>query len=541
MASTLKEYDICIVGSGAAGGVMAKELSEGGAQVVLLEGGKRVDPSQFLSHTWPYDLQFRGLRGEKQALFYQGDVSKSIRYEDSDHVGVDRIRVVGGRTVHWNAVTLRYAARDFREWTLEGVEEDWPISYEELAPYYERIEEMIGVCGQDDGLEILPGGKHYLPPLPWRCTERILQRATKRMGIPLIPVRKAVLTKPYDGRPPCHYCGHCMTGCDVSALFSSATAMIPKAQATGNFTLRQNALAREILVDDEGRARAVSFIDTQTGKEEQVRAKIVVLCAATVESARLLLNSRSPKHPNGLANSQDVVGRYLCGHLGNGANIYLKELEGAKPTNQDGATDHVFIPRYNQLFPKKNYTGGWDIQVDFASYMFPYQAKLLPGYGSEYKSQVRRMQPGYLMFGTFGKVMTRRENRVTVDPHRVDAHGIPIPVVQFRFGENDVALWHDLNRSIGEICSNLNARVFLGAGKAPGGFASHEVGTIRMGKNPKTSVLNSYCQAHEVKNLFVTDGSCFTTTSEKNPTLTIMALSLRTSEYIKEQRRKGEL
>jgi choline dehydrogenase-like flavoprotein len=541
MPSTLKEYDVCIIGSGAAGGVMAKELSEGGAQVVLLEGGKRVDPSEFLSHKWPYELQFRGLRDEKQAKFYQGDVKESIHYEDSDHVHADRMRVLGGRTVHWNAVTLRYAARDFREWSLEGVEDDWPISYQELAPYYERIEEMIGVCGQDDGLEILPGGSHYLPPLPWRRGERILQRATKPMGIAVIPVRKALLTRPFDGRPPCHYCGHCMTGCDVSAIFSSATAMIPKAQATGNFTLRQNSLAREILVDDEGRARAVSFIDTTTGKEEQVRAKIVVLCAATVESARLLLNSRSPHHPNGLANSQDVVGRYLSGHVGNGVYAYLKELEGTKSINQDGATDHVFIPRYNHLFPKKHYTGGWDIQINLADYMFPRQALRLPGYGPEFKTQVRRMQPGLLSFGIFCKVMARRENRVTVDPHRVDAHGIPIPVMHFRFGENDVAVWRDSNRSVEDICATLNSRVFSTAGDKPSGFASHEVGTIRMGRNPKTSVLNSYCQAHEVKNLFVTDGSCFTTSSEKNPTLTIMAISLRTSEYIKEQRRKGLL
>jgi choline dehydrogenase-like flavoprotein len=541
MASALREFDVCIVGSGAAGGVMAKELSEGGAQVVLLEAGKSVDPSQFLSHKWPYELQFRGLRNEKQASFYQGDVRESIRYANSDHISVDRIRVVGGRTVHWNAVTLRYAARDFREWSLEGIEEDWPVTYEELAPYYERIEEMIGVCGQDDGLEILPGGKHYLPPLPWRCTEHILQRVTKPMGIPVIPVRKAVLTKPYDGRPPCHYCGHCMTGCDVSALFSSATTMIPKAQATGNFTLRQNALAREILVDGEGRARAVSFVDTLTGKEEQVRAKIVVVCAATVESARLLLNSRSTKYPNGLANSQDVVGRYLHGHIANGASVYLKELEGAKPSNQDGATDHVFIPRYNHLFPKKDFAGGWDFQVNYSSYMFPDQAQHLRGYGAEYKAQVRRMQPGFMFFGIFGKAVAQRENRVTVDPDRRDAHGIPIPVVQFRFGENDAALWREANRSLAEICTNLNSHMFSGAGRGPSGFASHEVGTVRMGQNPKTSVLNGYCQAHEVKNLFVTDGSCFTTSSEKNPTLTIMALSLRACDYIKERRRKGEL
>lgn len=541
MATTLKEYDVCIVGSGAAGGIMAKELSEGGAQVVLLEGGKRVDPSEFLSHKWPYELQFRGLRDEKQAKFYQGDVKESIRYENSDNVSADRMRVVGGRTVHWNAVTLRYAARDFREWSMAGVEEDWPISYEEIAPYYERVEAMIGVCGQDDGLEILPGGSHYLPPLPWRRSERILQRVLKPMGIPVIPVRKAVLTKPFDGRPPCHYCGHCMTGCDVSAIFSSATAMIPKAQATGNFTLRQNALAREILVDNEGQARAVSFIDTTTGKEEQVRAKIVVLCAATVESARLLLNSRSPKHPNGLANSQDVVGRYLNGHVSNGIFCCVKELEGTITGNQDGATDHVFIPRYNHLSPKKDYVGGWDMQVNLASYMFPHHASRLPGYGADYKTKVRYMQPGTMFFGFFSKVMARRENRVTVDPHRLDAHGIPIPVMQFRFNDNDTALWRDSNQAMLDICTALDSRAFSDAGDRPSGFASHEVGTVRMGSNPRTSALNGYCQSHEVKNLFVTDGSTFTTSSEKNPTLTIMALSLRASEYIKDQRKKGLL
>ncbi len=541
MPSTTQEFDVCVIGSGAAGGVMARELCEGGAKVVLLEAGKEVPPSEFLSHKWPYELPYRGLRDEKQAMFYPGDVRQSIRYEDSDRVGMDRIRVLGGRTVHWNAVTPRYAARDFREWSLAGVEEDWPLTYEELEPYYERIEQMIGVCGNDDGLEIVPAGKHYLPPLPWRCSEHILKRGLEPMGIPVIAVRKAVLTKPYDGRPACHYCGHCMSGCDVSAVFSSATAMIPKAQATGNLTLRQNALAREILVDSEGRARAVSYVDTTSKKTEEVKARIVVACAATIESARLLLNSRSPQHPNGLANSNDVVGRYLNGHLGKGSYMYLKELEGVKPFNQDGATDHVYIPRYNHLAGKKAYVGGWQIQVNFISYMFPHHASKVPGYGPSFKARVREMQPALLFFGSFGKVMARPENRVTVDPDHLDANSIPIPVVRFRFGENDLALWRDSDRSLAEIASRLKCDAFLDHDAPPEGFASHEVGTVRMGKNPKTSVLNSYCQAHEVKNLFVTDGSCFTTSAEKNPTITIMALSLRAADYIKVQRRKGEL
>lgn len=541
MSHGTREFDVCIVGSGAAGGVMAKELSEGGAQVILLEAGKRVLPNELLTHHWPYELPYRGLRGEKQALYYQGDVQKSVRYEDSDGIEVDRIRVVGGRTVHWNAVTLRYAARDFREWSLNGIEDDWPLSYEELAPYYERIEEMIGVCGQDDGLEILPGGRHYLPPLPWRCSERILQRTLKPMGIPVIPVRKAVLTRPFDHRPACHYCGHCMDGCDVGAVFNSATAMIPKAQATGNFTLRPNALAREILVDREGGARAVSFVDTTTRKEETVKARIVVVCCATIESARLLLNSRSPQHPNGLANSSGVVGRYLHGHLGGGVQIYIDELEGLKPANQDGATDHAFIPRYNHLSGKPDYVGGWDFQVNFSSYMYPHHATRIPGYGADFKARVRRMQTGYLMMGSFGKVVARPENRVTVDPNRQDAHGIPIAVVHFRFGDNDLALWRDTVKSIREIGGQIKGQMFLDSSQQPGGFASHEVGTVRMGSDSRKSALNGHCQAHDVKNLFVTDGSAFPTSSEKNPTLTIMALSLRAADYIKEQRRTGDL
>jgi choline dehydrogenase-like flavoprotein len=541
LLSKEKAFDVCILGSGAAGGVMAKELCEGGAKVVMLEAGKQIQPWELLSHKWPYELPFRGFRGEKQVPFYQGDVATSIAYADCDAITIDRVRVLGGRTMHWNAVTLRYAPRDFKEWSLQGVEEDWPLTYEELAPYYDRIEQIIGVCGNDDHLEILPAGKNYLPPVPWRCSEHIMKRATNAMGIPLIDVRKAVLTRPYDKRLPCHYCGHCMDGCDVASIFSSPDCMLPKARATGNFTLRQNALAREILVDREGLASAVSYIDTATGAEQQVKAKIVVVCCSTVESARLLLNSRSPQHPAGLANANGAVGQHLHGHLGDVVTIYLEELEGQKPSNQDGATDHVYVPRYNQLFGKTDYAGGWGFQVNYSSYMFPHQAGRLPGYGAAFKQQVRRMQPGYLSFGSFAKVTSEKGNYVTVDPSRVDAHGIPTPVVHFRFSDNDHALWQASKQSMLEVSSYMKGTVFTSFGNGPRGFASHEVGTVRMGKDPHTSVLNGYCQAREVKNLFVTDGSCFTTSSEKNPTLTIMALSLRAADYIKEQRKKGDL
>jgi choline dehydrogenase-like flavoprotein len=350
-----------------------------------------------------------------------------------------------------------------------------------------------------------------------------------------------VLTRAHDDRPACHYCGHCMDGCDVGSIFTTPDCMLPKARATGNFTLRQNALAREILVDREGLAKAVSFIDTETHTEQQVKAGIVVVCCSTVESARLLLNSRSPQHPMGLANSSGMIGRYLHGHLGNSVSMYLEELEGRKPFNQDGATDHVYIPRYNQLQGKSDYAGGWGIQVNFSGYMFPHHATRLPGYGAAFKERVRTMQPGYLFLGSFGKVSSSSQNYVTVDANRPDAHGIPTPVVHFRFSDSDRALWRASNQSMLEMLSHLKGEVFPNSGTAPSGFASHEVGTVRMGEDPRTSVLNSYCQAHAVKNLFVTDGSCFTTSSEKNPTLTIMALSLRAADYIKERRKRGEL
>jgi choline dehydrogenase-like flavoprotein len=531
-------YDVCVIGSGAAGGMVTKELCEAGAKVILLEAGKEVNPSQFLSHKWPYELPLRGLRGEKQAPFYPPDLKDSIRYETTDAVGVDRVRVLGGRTLHWNAVCLRYAPADFRERSLRGIEQDWPLSYEELAPYYERVEKMIGVCGNDDGLEILPAGKSYLPPLPFRCSERILQRACAPMGMPVIPVRKAVLTRQYDNRPPCHYCGHCMEGCDVAAIFSTPGSLLPKARKTGNLTVRLNVVAREILVDREGRARAVSVIDRVTKNEEEIKARIFVVCCATVETARLLLNSKSRQHPNGLANSSGVIGRYLHGHLGGIANLYLKELEGASPVNQDGATDHVYLPRFRTAGNDSSF----GFQVNFSGFMFPRHAKSVPGYGVSFKQTVRRMQPGSLMLGGFGKVLAKAENRVTVDPHKTDVYGIPVPVVHFRFDDEfDLATHRAMHSTIQEIAAKLQCTVFAGFGARPSGFASHEVGTARMGNDPRTSALDGYCQAHDVKNLFVTDGSCFPTSSEKNPTLTILALSMRAAERIRDLRRRGEI
>lgn len=532
----MKTYDICVVGSGPAGGVLSKELAEAGASVALVEAGPMLRPAEFHYHAWPYEFANR----VKPHPGYPDTVTNSIRYENSDKVFVDRIRAVGGRSVHWNACCFRFAARDFRERTLEGVEADWPLDYEELAPHYSHVERMIGVTGSREGLEIIPDGE-FLPPLKFRCSEAILKRTCDKLGIAMIPSRKAVLTEPYDGRPACHYCGHCMEGCDIGALFTVPNSMLPKARRTGNFTLVPGKIARALEVNDAGLVRAVSVVDAETHKEEEIRARIFAVCCATIESARLLLNSRSPRFPNGLANSSDAVGRYLHGHITAGMIGYLEDLVGTPPVNNDGATDHSYIPRFNANDKKRDYAGGFQFQVQDESFMFPHHAHFLKGFGKDFKQQVRFLQPGMLWMDCFGKVLARPENRVTVDAGRIDPYGIPIPVVHFRFSDNDRALWKDMKAKAREILESARSRTVIDISPVPEGFASHEVGTVRMGNNPRTSVLNKFCQAHDVANLFIVDGSCFVTFPEKNPTLTIMALAARTAQYITHQVKTGDL
>ena len=529
-------YDICVIGSGPAGGVLSKELAEAGAKVVLVEAGRQMTADDYHFHAWPYELPQR----KKPTPYYPHDVTQAIRYENCDNMFVDRIRAVGGRSIHWNAVCLRFAERDFRERSAAGIEGDWPLTYQELAPFYSYVERMIGVTGTREGLDIVPDGE-YLPPLKFRCSEEIVKRACERMAIRMIPSRKALLTVPFDGRPPCHYCNHCMEVCDVGAIFTVPNSMIPKAEKTGNFTLLPKRLARELLVDGEGKVRAVSVVNTESRQEEEIRAKSFALCCGSIESARLLLNSRSPQHPNGLANSSDLVGRYLTGHVNSETLGYLEELVGTRPINTDGATDHSYIPRFNLDGRRKDYVGGYHYQVQYSSFMVPYHARYVKGFGESFKNQVRFLQPGFFVIGGWGKVIAKPENRVTVDSKHLDAYGIPIPVIHFRFGQNDRALFKEMKEKEEEILTNAGVRFMVTPDPEPTGFASHETGTVRMGNDPRSSVLNRYCQAHDVKNLFVVDGSCFTTFPEKNPTLAIMALAVRAAACITREAKSGSL
>ncbi len=540
MPQNKKVYDVCVIGSGAAGGFMARELTVAGAETILLEAGAKGRLEDLYIHDWPYQLPKRGFGLFKQASLYPDRISQQIEYR-GDSISVDRIRTLGGRTFHWNAACLRFSADDFRERSVNGVEEDWPLSYDELAPFYDYVERAMHVFGTRENLSVLPDGNFVAESPPLRCSEVIARKKIAKLGMKLIPARKAVLLKGRKGRGACHYCGHCMDVCDVRAIWSSDVTVIPEALATGKLTLRLNALAREVQVNDEGIVTGVSIIDRATGREEEIRARIVIVSCASIESARLLLNSKSTKFPNGLANSNDQVGRHLGGHIIWGATGYLKELVGKQTFSGDGVSDHSYIPRFNHLRGKKDYAGGYGMQLNYGSWQWPYQAKSIGGFGDGYKRRVRELQPSMFQIGVWGKVLHRPDNRVMVDPNKTDAHGIPIPVVQFTWGENDVKVFNDMRESVLEILEACGTELMLQGGNRPGGFSSHEVGTVRMGTDAKTSVLNSYCQSHEIKNLFVVDGSCFTTFPEKNPTLTIAAIAVRSARYIAEQRRMGNL
>jgi choline dehydrogenase-like flavoprotein len=531
-------HDVCVIGSGPAGAFVAHELVTAGARVVLVEAGEAVTPGR-LSHLPPSAFKHRGSWDERQAPYYPDGIGGEVRYQTSA-ISVDRIRVLGGRSVHWNAVCLRFSPDDFREKSRGGIEEDWPISYDELDPYYAYVERTIGVCGTREGLAALPDGEFSGPPPPFRCAERMAAAACRRAGLQLIPTRKALQVGPGGPRAPCHYCGRCMLGCDVGAIFTTPNTLLPRALATGRLTLRTNALVRQLLVGDDGLVRAASVVDRVTKRDEEIRARRFVVSCGSIESARLLLNSACPRHPNGLANSSDVVGRYLTGHAVGTLYGYLPPLTGSRGAREPlGALDHSYIPRPAVAGGGK-YVGGFGVQVQYADLDFPHHASRVGGFGAAFKAEVKRLQPALLQMGGFAKVVAQAENRVTVEPSRPDRYGIPSPAVRFEFGNNDRALFADMMDRLSAVYDEARAEMVSKEHRL-GGLASHETGTCRMGKDPKTSVVDPFCRAHDVANLFVVDGSPFVTLPEKNPTLTIMALAVRTARHIADESTGGNL
>jgi choline dehydrogenase-like flavoprotein len=561
-----KVFDVCIIGSGAAGGAAAKVLTEGGLNVVLLEAGPPLDPgTDFKEHVWPYELAHRGagMGGAGYSDFGRTEFmapNGSWTIEGEPYTSAPgtefrwfRSRIVGGRTNHWGRIALRFAEVDFRSRSTDGRGDDWPISYKDIAPYYDKVEAYVGVYGSREGIPSAPDGVFQPPPKP-RCTEILVKRACDRLKILCVPARKAILTEPLNGRPACHYCDQCGRGCKTASNFSSSQVLIPPALATGRLTLVTNAMAREILVNDEGKAAGVSYIDRITRREQQVRAKAVVLGASTGESTRLLLNSKSRRFPNGLANSSGVVGRYLMDSVGSNGHGFVPLLEKMPPHNHDGTGGmHLYIPWWK--FDRKNeFLRGYHIEFGGGRHMpgvgqFHGVCHSHEGYGLALKQECRRKYGTSLGFSGRGEMIPNEDTYCEIDPSVVDEFGIPVLRFHFKWGENEIKMARDMQetfRAIVEAAGGTYQTHTQTSGEFPygiskGGEIIHEVGTARMGNDPKTSVLNGFCQAHDVENLFVTDGASFVTMPDKNPTLTILALSWRASEYLLAEGRKGNL
>lgn len=575
-----KIYDVCIIGSGAGGGTAAKVLTEGGLSVVMLEAGPVLHPeTDFKEHVWPYELAHRGagvggrLRNQFGDEFMAPNGSWEIEGEPYTSAPGStfrwfRSRIEGGRTNHWGRIALRFGPADFKARSTDGMGDDWPITYEELAPYYDKVESYIGVFGTKENVPNAPDGVFLPPPKP-RCTETIVKKACDKLNITCIPSRIAILTQPLNGRAACHYCAQCGRGCITASNFSSSQVMIPVAQATGRFTLIADAMAREIVLGKNGTAEAVAYIDKTTRSENQVRAKAVVVAASACESARLLLNSRSASFSNGLANSSGTVGRYLTDTVGSDLAGYFPQLEKMPAHNHDGVgAMHLYMPWW-RFGGKNDFLRGYHIEFGGGRDMpgvgsFDGVCARYEGYGVSLKQNCRSAYGTVIGFSGRGEMIPNEKSYCELDPNVVDKWGIPVLRFHWQWGENELKMASDMQETFRSIIETAGGTVLGKRKKAnedlvadsrllvnpaqpdktsisEGGAIIHELGTVRMGNDPKTSALNKNCQAHDVKNLFVADAAPFVTNPDKNPTLTIMALSWKTSEYLLDQAKKGEL
>jgi len=556
-------YDVAIVGSGAGGGMAAYVLTKAGARVALLEAGPAWYASKDSTMIQPAYATPRRGRATRAREFGEHDACdggfeiEGEPYTRAPGTRFDwwRARMLGGRTNHWGRISLRFGPDDFRGKSIDGLGDDWPISYDDVAPYYDRIDDLIGVFGSNEGLRNHPDGRFHPAPKP-RCYELLVKKASDTLGITCIPSRLSIITKPLPGRQACHYCGQCNRGCRVKANFSSPDVLIAPAIETGRLTLITNAMVREVTTGPDGLATGVTYVDKTTGEDVHVRARIVVLAASALETARLLLNSKSSRFPNGLANGSGTVGKYITDTTGADVAGFIPALVDHVPHNEDGVGGmHVYMPWW--LDNKKlDFPRGYHIEVwgglGQPSYGFMGGIQRYPGegggYGKKLKDDYRRFYGSTIGFSGRGEQIPNDKCYAELDPTVVDQWGIPVLRFHWAWTDHELNQVKHMQETFRALIKEMGGEVWApmptkeqGYGIAPGGRIIHELGGARMGHDANTSVLNPHCQAHEVKNLFVADGAPFVSQADKNPTWTILALAWRTADYIAQQRKAGAL
>ena len=554
----MKAYDAIVIGSGMSGGWAAKELTEHGLQTLVLEAGRPINPeTDYAEHVPMWEMKFRGY-GDRQRLakeqpiqqqcyacdemaskFFVNDHENPYTTPDGKPFSWIRGRQVGGRSIMWGRQVYRWSDLDFEANAKEGVGVDWPIRYADIAPWYDHVEKFVGISGQAEGLPQLPDGQ-FLKPMALNCAEQTVKdavaRAWGRERVVTIG-RCAVLTEAHNGRAACHYCGPCHRGCITRSYFSSVNATLPAARATGKLTLRPYSVVHSILWDRKrARATGVRVIDGQTKKTIEFQATLIFLCASTIESARILLNSEG-----NLANSSGQVGKNLMDHImGGGASARIDA-----PADRDSIGNRpngIYVPRFRNVGGAKSpFVRGYGFQGGGGRSDWG-RGTELTGFGADFKKALRKPGPWGFSFYGFGEMLPDEKNRVEIDQTKTDAWGIPVAKITCVYDDNAKQLVHDMSITAAEMLAEAGAHdIQPFTSNNPPGLVIHEMGTVRMGKDPKTSVLNAHNQSWDVPNLFITDGACMASTACQNPSITYMALTARAAAYAVDAMKRREL
>ena len=563
-------YDVIIVGSGAGGGMATHQLANAGLKVALIEAGDFYDPADEEQRTqlrYPWESPRRGASTQRRPF---GDYNSCIGGWELDGEPYTqkgetdfmwwRGRMLGGRTNHWGRISLRFGPLDFGRRDIDGLGDNWPIGYGDIKPYYDKVDKLIGVFGSNEGLYNDPDGSFLPAPKP-RLHELYYIDGARKSNVPVIPARKSILTKRINHeRGLCFYCGQCSRACGVHADFSSSTVLIYPALNGGRVDLFTNSMVREVTTDREGRATGVSYIDKKNHQDLQLRGRSVILAASACSSARILLNSRSSQHDNGLGNSSDHVGRYLHDSTGASRAAFLPDLMDRDIYNEDGVGGmHVYTPWWLEG-ANLDFSRGYHLEIgggmSMPSYGFGFAAnqyneylgKRVGGYGNQLRDDIRRFYGARLSIACRGESVPQYNNRCELDPVVVDEWGIPVLRFDYQWTQQEINQARHMQDTMEEL---LEASGGVTLGDKPGadqnygltkpGEIIHEVGTTRMGVDVRTSVTNEFGQLHDADNVFVVDGGTFVSQADKNPTWTILALAWRTSDYIVEQMRQRNI